>query len=89
VDPSALASASVTRAKDRGFQFHAANGFRLQHGKEPAIDQGFDDGLGEIPDFVVFVRGGGDQGHEIARLLYLRMNDRHRVSPAPRKRGPI
>src|SRR5262249_39971104 len=58
-------------------------------GEEPAIDQGFDDGLGEFPDFVVFVRGRGDQGHEITRFLYLRMDGQHGVSPAPRKRGPI
>ena len=75
--------------EDRGFQLHSADGFRLQHGEEPAVDQGFDDGLGEFPDFVVFVRGRGDQGHEIARFLYLRMDGRHGVSPAPRKRGPI
>ena len=37
--------------------------------------------------FVVFVRGRGDQGHEIASFLYLRMDGRHGVSPAPRQRG--
>ena len=74
--------------EDRGFQLHSADGFRLQHGEEPAIDQGFDDWFGEFPDFVVFVRGRGDQGHEIASLLDLRMDGRHGVSPAPRKRGP-
>src|SRR5882762_6480152 len=75
--------------EDRGFQLHSANGFRLQHRKEAAVDQGFDDGLGEFPDFVVFVRGRGDQGHEISCFLYLRMDGRHGVTPAPRKRGPI
>ena len=74
--------------EDRGFQLHPSNGFRLQHRKEPAIDQGFDDGLDEFPDFVVFVRGRGDQGQEIARFLYLRMDGGHRVSPAPRQARP-
>jgi hypothetical protein len=70
--------------EDRGFQLHPANGFRLQHGEESAIDQGFDDRFGELPYFVVFRRGRGDQGHEVASLLDLRMDGGHGVSPAPR-----
>ena len=74
--------------EDRGFQLHPADSFRLQHGEEPAVDQRFDDGSGQLPDFVVFRRGRGDYGQEIARLLHLRMDARHAVSPALRQRGP-
>src|SRR5438045_1926875 len=61
----------------------AADRVRLQHGDEPAIDQGLDDRPGEFADCVVFVRGRGDHGHEIARFLDLRMDGRHAVCFSP------
>jgi len=68
VDPSALASASVTRAKIEGFSSIPPT-ISSSACKEPAIDQGFDDGFGEFPDFVVFRPQPRRSGREISRFL--------------------
>ena len=68
--------------EDRGLEFHPADGLRLQHGEKATIDQRFDDGLREFPDFVVLRRGGGEHRLKVAGLLDLRMDSRHGVSPA-------
>src|SRR6185312_890907 len=68
--------------KDDRLQLHAADGFRLQHVKEPAFDQRGDHGFGQFADFIVCRRCGSDHGLERPGLVDLRMSCPHLRAPA-------